>query len=96
VLLDMRSAVLMEAIDVVLVDTKTDDPVAMMMALRGRVNYADDRVEHAYLFGADGAAAIITEIAGLVGRAGSLGAQHGERFAAQFVAAYEQRREAMP
>jgi hypothetical protein len=68
----------------------------MVMTIRGRVNYADDRVEHAYLFGTDGAAAIVTEIGGLVTRASRLGAEHGQRFAAEFQVALERRINAMP
>src|SRR4051812_32885243 len=44
-LIDARASVLLEGIDVALIDTKRDtDPVLMMLALRGRVNYADDKV----------------------------------------------------
>jgi hypothetical protein len=39
--LDTRAAVLMDTVDVVLVDTKSEEPVRMMLALGGRINYAD-------------------------------------------------------
>lgn len=90
-LVDARSAVLMDGMEVVLIDTKQDAPVAMMMMLRGRVNYSRDRAEHAYLFGPDGAAALVTELMMLAGRAGAGGQPHGRAFAEQFRADLERR-----
>lgn len=90
-LVDARAAVLLESIDVVLLDTKRDDErVAMMMTLGGRINYADDRVTHAYLFGADGAAAIVSELILFAGRAAGAD-EHGRRFAAEFQALLDER-----
>lgn len=89
-LLDARSAVLLENIDVVLIDTKSDDPVAMMLSLGGRINYADDRVTHAYIFGPDGAAALVGELSALAVRA-SRHEGHGQRWAAEFKAGIEAR-----
>lgn len=94
-LLDARAAVLMETIDVVLVDTKRDEPVVMLLALGGRVNYADDRVEHAYLFGPDGAAALVSELVGLASRAAGADG-HGERFAEAFQTELDRRMRALP
>jgi hypothetical protein len=96
-LLDARSAVLLESVEVVLVDTKrADDPLVMMLALAGRVNYADDRVTHAYIFGPDGAASIVSELIELASRAhGAHGDPNAERFAAEFKADLERRMAAM-
>jgi hypothetical protein len=84
VLLDTRSAVLLDEVDVSLVDTKRDDPLAMMMVLAGRMNYGTDRVEHAYLFGADGAAGVTSEITALVSRCATGSLPHGRAFADAF------------
>jgi hypothetical protein len=89
VVLDTRQAVLMESIDVCLVDTKRDEAPAMMMVLEGRVNMTTHRTSQAYLFGADGAAGLATELVALAGRA-------GDRFAAEFKTAFEQRMDQMP
>lgn len=90
-LLDARSATLLESMDVVLVDTKGDEPVVMLMSLQGRVNYSNDRVEHAYLFGPDGAAALVSELVALASRAAGHAAEHGKRFAAEFQSALDER-----
>jgi hypothetical protein len=95
-LLDARSAVLMDSIDVVLVDMKRGDTLSMMLSLAGRINYADDRVTHAYIFGPDGAAGIVSQLVGLASRAaGAHGDPNAERFAAEFKADLEQRMAAM-
>jgi hypothetical protein len=70
VLLDARSAVLLDGVDVSLVDTKQGDAPVMFLVLKGRINFSEDRVEHAYLFGSDGAAGLVTEVIGLAQRAG--------------------------
>ena len=93
-LLDARSAVLLDHMNVVLVDTKQDEPVSMMMRLQGRVNYSTERVDHAYLFGPDGAAALVSELIGLAGRASGADG-HGERFADEFRTLLEERMEQM-
>lgn len=95
VLLDTRSAVLLDAVDVSLVDTKANQPLAMMFLLSGRVNYSTDRVEHAYVCGPDGGAAIVSEIMGLVSRAQHGDLAHGRDFAADFWADLVRRRDAM-
>ena len=90
-LLDARAAVLLDAVEVVLVDTKRSEPVSMLLSLGGRINYADDRVIHAYLFGPDGAAGIVSELTMLASRAGTHGGEHGTRFAQEFADALDQR-----
>jgi hypothetical protein len=80
-LLDARSAVLLDHINVVL--------------LQGRVNYSTERVDHAYLFGPDGAAALVSELIGLAGRAAGADG-HGERFADEFRTLLEERMEQLP
>lgn len=89
VLIDARKAVLLDEMDVSLVDTKRDDRPAMMMLLQGRVNYESRRVKQAYLFGADGAAALVTQLVGLSQRAGGA-------FEEEFKQAFQQRLEEMP
>lgn len=90
VILDVRKAVLMDRVDVTLVDTKSDDEhIAAVLSLAGRVNYQDRRAEQLYLFDADGAAAIISELTGLAQRAG------GE-FAEDFQARLQTRLAALP
>jgi hypothetical protein len=95
VVLDARAAVLLETTEVVLVDTKSEEPVRMMLALGGRINYADDHVEHAYLFGPDGAAALVSELVGLAARAAGADG-HGERFATEFQALLDERMRELP
>lgn len=90
-LLDARAAVLLDNVEVVLVDTKQGETVSMMLTLAGRINYSDDRVTHAYLFGPDGAAGIVTELLGLATRAGAGGLPHGVSFAQGFQADIKRR-----
>ena len=86
VLLDARAAVLMDAVDVCLVDSKRDtDPIFLALQLAGRVNTRDERATHLYLFDEDGAAAIVSELVGLAARI-------GPDFAARLI----DRMEAMP
>jgi hypothetical protein len=96
-LFDARGSVLLDGMDVLLVDTKgPSDPVNMLMVLKGRVNMTHARVEHGYLFGADGAAAICVEIAGLASRAHHSGTQDGQMFAAEYKLEMERRFEELP
>jgi hypothetical protein len=92
-LLDARAAVLLEHVEVVLVDTKRDtEPSLMMLSLAGRVNYADDRVTHAYLFNGDGAAGIVAELVALAGRASGIPNDlNAQAFAADFRLALDRR-----
>lgn len=94
-LIDMRGAVLLEGTEVVLVDTKRDEPVAMVLRLTGRINYSTDRADTTYLINTDGAAAIVSEIVGMASRAVSAN-DHGACFAQQFQADLNRRIEAMP
>jgi hypothetical protein len=96
VVLDTRAAVLMESVDVVLVDTKRDEPVVMLLALGGRINYSTDRVEHAYLFGPDGAAGLVSQLVALAARASGMKGGHGARFAAEFQADLDRRMGELP
>jgi hypothetical protein len=97
VIVDARSAVLLEGMDVTLVDTMdADDGVLMVMTLSGRINYSPDRVEHAYMLGPDGAAAVVTELIGLAQRAGAGALEHGKRFAAEFKLEVQRRMDELP
>lgn len=89
VVLDARKAVLMDTIDVCLVDTKQDEKPVMMLVIDGRVNYQNRRTSQAYLFGADGAAGLVTQLAALASRAGGA-------FQAEFKAAFDERMEELP
>jgi hypothetical protein len=92
-LLDARAAVLLDAVEVALVDTKRKgEAVAMMLTMGGRINYSDERVTHAYLLNGDGAAGIVSELIQLVQRCASMG-DHAEavEFAADFKLSLEGR-----
>jgi hypothetical protein len=74
-ILDARGAVLLSSVDVCLVDTKQGgdgggEEVVLAMTLGGRINYRAERSETLYMFDADGAAAIITQLFGLAVRIG--------------------------
>ncbi len=88
-LLDLRGAVLLDYNEVILVDTKQDDPPAMVLIMEGRVNYETRRVKQAYMFGSDGASALITQIIGLAQRAGG-------KFMDEFKTSFESRLEELP
>jgi hypothetical protein len=81
-LLNISNAVLMDTSEVVLVDTKHDQPISIVLTLRGRINYAHDRIEHAYLLGPDGTAMLVSQLMGLAAHA----AERDRRFAAAFAA----------
>jgi hypothetical protein len=87
--LDTRGSVLLEYNEVILVDTKQDEAPVMALMLEGRVNYETRQVKQMYLFGTDGAAALVSQIVGLAGRAG------GE-FTAGFKADLDRRMEELP
>src|SRR5688572_26756051 len=71
VLLDVRNAVLVDAVDVCLVDSKSDtDPIHLALQLAGRINTRDDRATHLYLLNEDGAAGIVSELVALATRIG--------------------------
>lgn len=89
VVIDARNAVLMDELDVCLVDTKQNEPPAMLLMIQGRVNYQTRRTRQAFLFGSDGAAGLATQLIALAGRAGG-------RFAAEFIELFEQRMAEMP
>jgi hypothetical protein len=97
VLMDARNAVLLAGMDVMLMDAKTPaDPILVFMALRGRVNYSSDEVEHAYMFGPDGAAALCSELAGLASRAWASGRDDAQDFAAEYKRELTRRMEDLP
>jgi hypothetical protein len=72
-LVETTKAVLMEHVNVVMVGPVSNgiprDPI-VGLSLEGRINKSEDRVQVTYLFDEDGAAAIITELTGLLARAG--------------------------
>jgi hypothetical protein len=72
-LIETTNAVLMDACTVVMAEPKSNGiplPPVVTMALGGRINRSKDRVMLTFMFDADGAAAIITELTGLMARAG--------------------------
>lgn len=74
VLIDTTDCVLMENVDVTVVEKVRAGEMtgaATFMTLAGRVNRTDRHVQVGFLFGTDGAAAIITELLALADRAGA-------------------------
>jgi hypothetical protein len=69
-IVDVGRAVLLDAVNVVLVGTAGGDGAgrALAMELAGRVNKSQYRSTVLYVFDEDGAAAIISELLGLAGR----------------------------
>lgn len=70
VLLDTRNAIILDASTVSSVDNPSDGRSVMAMFLEGRVNRSRDRAAILYLLGPDGAAALISQLAGLAARMG--------------------------
>jgi hypothetical protein len=72
VVLDTANAVLMDLVTVTMVETSSDGELgqAYAMMLEGRINQTRERTRILYLFGPDGAAAIVSELLDLAGRAG--------------------------
>lgn len=91
VVLDARHAVLMDSVEVSTVDPDRGGrgQSALALVLGGRINQTRDRATVLFLFGTDGAAAIVTELIGVIGRAS------GAAQAAQFVADVMQRMDAL-
>lgn len=88
VVMDARNAILMDAVDVCLVDTDPSDSDAeprLAMLLAGRVNMRGERSQVMFMFGADGAAAVVSQLLGLAQRIGP-----------EFAALLEERMEALP
>lgn len=71
VVLDARNAVLLETVDVSTVDPERGGrgKPAVALVLGGRINQTQHRASVLFLFGSDGAAAIVTELLALLGRA---------------------------
>lgn len=89
VLFDTRRAVLLAHTQVAKVDNPSDGRSFFGMELAGRINRSRDRAQVLYLFDADGAAAIVSQLLGLVQRT-------DKRMAADFVVALEHRMAALP
>lgn len=71
VVLDASRAVLMDSVDVSTIDPDHGGrgQSALALLLGGRINQTKDRARVLFLFGTDGAAAIISELMGVIGRA---------------------------
>jgi hypothetical protein len=72
-LLDLTDVVLMESMDVATVDRIKDSESqgqAIFMTLSGRINKKTDHASVGFIFGSDGAAALITELLSLADRFG--------------------------
>lgn len=89
VVIDTRNAVLLDAVDVAMVDNPSDRRRFASLVLSGRVNRAQDRTRVLYLFDADGAAALVSELVGLASR-------EGAEWAAEFQERMQARLAAMP
>ncbi len=73
VIMDARNAILMDSVDVCLVDADPSDRAAeprLAMLLAGRVNMRNERSQVMFMFGADGAAAVVSQLTGLAQRIG--------------------------
>lgn len=91
-LVDARNAILLDEVDVCLVDPNPGEPEEhgrVALTLAGRVNMRDERSSVLFMFGADGAAAIVTQLVGLAARA-------GDPYAAEFAGLVEARMGEMP
>jgi hypothetical protein len=66
--LDTRRAVLMEGVQVCQVDNPSDGRKFIALELEGRINQSKDRARVLYLFDADGAAALVSQLIGMAGR----------------------------
>lgn len=74
VALDLTDVVLLEHTEVCTVDMVRQGELggqAMFMTLAGRINKKPDRVKVGYMFGPDGAAALVTELLALADRFGA-------------------------
>ncbi len=74
VFLDLTDVVLLEHTEVCTVDAVRHGALSgqmMFMTLSGRINKKDDRVKVGYVFGPDGAAALVTELLALADRFGA-------------------------
>ncbi|MGS2592066.1 hypothetical protein [Streptomyces hebeiensis] len=76
VILDDRTAVLLDHTTVTLVETRGGQTVLAML-LEGRINKTTERARNLYLMNEDGAAALVTELLALAHR---IGPEFGERF----------------
>lgn len=76
VILDDRTAVLLDHSTVSLVETRGGNPVLALL-LEGRINKTTDRARNLYLMNEDGAAAIVTELLALAHR---ISPEFGDRF----------------
>lgn len=87
VVLDARNAVLMETVDVSTIDPDRGarGQSALALVLGGRINQTKDRASVLFIFGTDGAAAIVTQLIAVVGRAS------GPQFVAEFMADLDRR-----
>lgn len=79
VILDDRTAVLLDHSTVTLVETARGGP-ALALLLEGRINKSRDRARNLYLMNEDGAAALVSELLALAHR---IGPGFGERFTAR-------------
>lgn len=79
-LIDTRNSVLLDSVDVAMVDNPSDGRQFASLLLSGRVNRSPERTSVLYLFDADGAAAIVTELVALAGRKGGQYATDFQRF----------------
>jgi hypothetical protein len=73
VVIDTRNAVLLDGSQVALIDAvrgETHEP-SFAVELQGRVNKTTDRVTVLYLTGADGIAALVSELLAVASRAGN-------------------------
>ncbi|WP_405676878.1 hypothetical protein OG292_19730 [Streptomyces sp. NBC_01511] len=80
VILDDRTAVLLDHSTVTLVETTNGQGPVLAALLEGRINKTTERARTLYLMNEDGAAALVSELLALAHR---IGPEFGERFTAR-------------
>ena len=73
-IVDASHAVLLDGATTSTLDPGDGGPRGVALLLEGRINQREERARVLFLMGTDGAAAIITEICALLGRAGGMDA----------------------
>lgn len=68
VVFDAEHVVLMRSVDVAIIEAIDDAPTLLAMVLGGRINFTQEMAQVMFVFGADGAAALVTELVAVIGR----------------------------
>lgn len=70
VVFEADRAILLRGVEVAAVDSVSEEGTNTLLAmvLEGRINFTPDMAQVLFIFNADGAAAIVTELVGVIGR----------------------------